>query len=320
MGATAYLFDTIFLSHKPGLGHPERPERLSAIHGKITGSRFYRELLLVDPVKPDMRYIESNHSSAYIGDVKRKIEDGGRFLDMDTGVSEDSFEAALLAVGGSLKLCDVVMSGKAVNGFCAVRPPGHHAEYDYSSGFCIFNNIAIAARYLNDAYGLKRIAIVDWDVHHGNGTQHSFEGDDFVYYISLHQVPLFPGTGYAKEKGYGRGLGYTLNIPMEPGMTDSDYLDAFNGTIIPALDNYRPEIMLISAGFDAHHADPLASMMLTADAFRIFTEMLVGVANRHCGGKVIAFLEGGYNLDALSESALKMMEVFVSASRGGNNG
>lgn len=316
MSATAYLFDKIFLTHKPGLGHPERPERLSAIHRKITGSPLYGKLLLIAPDKPDMKYIESNHSTSYIAEVKKKIESGTGFLDMDTGVSENSFEAALSAVGGSLKMCDAVMSGQAVNGFCAVRPPGHHAEYDYASGFCIFNNIAIAARYLHDKYALKRIAIVDWDVHHGNGTQHSFEGDDFVYYISLHQVPLFPGTGAAKEKGYGRGAGFTLNIPMEPGMTDEDYLDAFNSVIVPELDKFRPEIVLISAGFDAHHADPLASIMLSTEVFHTFTQMLVGVAERHCGGRVISFLEGGYNVEALSESVLKMMEAFVSASGG----
>jgi acetoin utilization deacetylase AcuC-like enzyme len=313
MGTTAYLYDKIFLQHKPGLGHPERPERLNAIHGKISGSPFYRDLLLITPEKADRKFIELNHGAAYIDDVREKIENGTGFLDMDTGVSAKSFEAALQAVGGSLKMCDAVMGNRAVNGFCAVRPPGHHAEYDYASGFCIFNNIAIAARYLRSEHGLKRIAIVDWDVHHGNGTQHSFEGDDFVYYISLHQNPLFPGTGTAREKGYGQGTGYTLNIPMEPGRTDEDYLDAFHGQIIPALDAYRPEIVLVSAGFDAHHADPLASIMLSTEVFHTFTKLLMGVAERHCGGKVISFLEGGYNLDALSDSVMKMMEAFVSA-------
>jgi len=209
------------------------------------------------------------------------------------------------------------MAGKAVNGFCAVRPPGHHAEYDYASGFCLFNNAAIAARHLREKHGLKRIAIFDWDAHHGNGTQHSFEGDDFVYYMSIHQVPLFPGTGSAREKGFGRGLGYTLNVPMEPGRTDEDYLQVLRNVIIPELDRYRPEILLVSAGFDAHHADPLASLMLTTDFFGTMTEELIAVAGRHCAGKIVAFLEGGYNLAALSDSVMKMMEAFVSASRGG---
>lgn len=315
MRKTAYLYDKKFLEHKPGLGHPEKPERLEAIHGKIKSSRFYNELLPVKAVKAEIEQVEMNHASSYIDKVKRASESGNGFIDPDTGVSRRSFEAALFAVGGSIALCDAVMAGKAVNGFCAVRPPGHHAEYDSSSGFCLFNNIAISAHHLKEKHGLKRIAIIDWDVHHGNGTQHSFEGDDFVYYISIHQMPLFPGTGAESEKGYGRGKGYTLNIPMEPGNNDDDYLKAFEDIIIPGLEKYSPEILLISAGFDAHRADPLASIKLTTDFFGTMTKKLLNVAKKHCGGKIVAFLEGGYNLDALSGSVMKMMQAFVEASR-----
>ena len=314
MGRTAYLFDRTYTEHKPGMGHPERPERLTAIHNRITKSDYYGDLLLVKAAVSDLKYIKMNHDSGYVDELKRKMSKGTGFLDADTGFSEKTYEAAVKAVGGSLRVCDAIMKGEAINGFCAVRPPGHHAEYDYASGFCIFNNVAIAARYLHSEYGLNRIAVIDWDVHHGNGTQHSFESDNWVYYISIHQNPLFPGTGAEKEKGFGKGLGFTLNIPMEPGRTDEDYIDVFNTIIVPELDRYRPEIILISAGFDAHHADPLASIMLSNEAFRAMTEILVQAAERHCAGKVISFLEGGYNLKVLADCVDEMMREFVKSS------
>jgi acetoin utilization deacetylase AcuC-like enzyme len=313
MAKTAYLFDPIFLQHEPGFGHPERPERLMAIHSAVSESDLWNNLLVLKPQKADISIIETNHSKKYIEEVRRTAEHGGGYLDMDTGLSAQSYEAALYAVGAGIVACDAIMSGKAKNGFCAVRPPGHHAEYDYASGFCLFNNIAIAARYLLAKHGCARIAIFDWDVHHGNGTQHSFEEDDDVFYLSTHQMPLFPGSGSERETGRGNGKGYTLNVPMDPGTGEAEYLKAFRTKILPAIDGYKPDFMLISAGFDAHKNDPLASLKLESHTYYTLTHELSEIAGTHCGGKMLAFLEGGYNLTALSEGVMNMMKAFIEA-------
>ena len=241
------------------------------------------------------------------------MQGGIEYLDsMDTAVCPESYDIALKAVGGSISMCDVIMEGRAVNGFCAIRPPGHHAEKNNAAGFCIFNNIAIAARYLQTRHGIKKIAIVDWDVHHGNGTQHSFENDNTIFYISLHQYPHhYPGTGSPSETGIGAGNGYTLNIPMQAGSGDREYLDAFRSRIIPVIDTFQPEIILISAGFDAHRSDPLSSIRLSTDSFAEFTRILKAAADRHSHSRMISFLEGGYDLGSLSDSVMHMMNVLV---------
>ena len=311
--ATAYLYDPVYLQHKTGWGHPEKPERLKSIHEAVTSAPYFKDLVMIRPSMPDMKYIEAIHSKSYIQRVKKEIEDDGiSYLDsMDTGVCGDSYDVALQAVGGSLAMCDAIMEGKARNGFCAIRPPGHHAECDYAAGFCIFNNIAISARYLQSDHGIPRIAIVDWDVHHGNGTQHSFESDSSILYISLHQFPHYPGTGSDSEKGSGAGKGYTLNIPMRAGSGDAEYSLAFKNRIMPALHEFKPEALLISAGFDAHRHDPLSSIMLSSESYGLFTKMLMSVAERHSLGRVIAFLEGGYDLSSLAESVMQMMDALA---------
>lgn len=312
MGKTAYCFDPIYLQHDSGWGHPERAERLIAIDTKLQSFDFYEGLVRIKPVRADYSHIERIHSRDYILRVKHEIESGIDYLDsMDTGVCKKSFDVALYAVGGGLAMCDAIMRGDAVHGFCAVRPPGHHAERDYAAGFCIFNNIAIAARYLQYEHGIGRVAIVDWDVHHGNGTQHSFESDDSVLYISLHQYPYYPGSGSSRERGRDAGEGYTLNIPMSPGSGDEDYRDAFDDKIVPALDDFAPGFILISAGFDAHEADPLASIELSTGMYHTCTKMLKDVAARHSHSRIIAFLEGGYNLYAIAESSAAMMRAFT---------
>jgi len=309
---TAYLHDDIYMDHLTGYGHPERPERLSAIEKKLEAAPYYIGLIHLGPALPDMKYIEMVHAKSYIQRIRKEIESGREHIDsMDTAVCEASFDVALRAVGGSLKLCDLIMKGDALKGFCAVRPPGHHAEENYAAGFCLFNNIAIAARYLQRKHGIKKIAIVDWDVHHGNGTQHSFEEDDTIYYISTHQYPHYPGTGSPQEKGKGKGEGYTLNIPMRAGSGDAEYRDAFEKKIVPEIDRFRPEMILVSAGFDAHVSDPLSSIRLSTGMFHEFTKTLMACADRHCGGKIIAFLEGGYNLSALADSVERVMAAFV---------
>jgi acetoin utilization deacetylase AcuC-like enzyme len=311
---TAYLFDPVYLMHDTGWGHPEKSERLVSIHTAVSSAPFYDELFLVHPSIPDMKYIEMIHSKSYIRRVEKEIEGGTSYLDsMDTAVCAESYRVSLQAVGGSLSMCDVIAGGKATNGFCAIRPPGHHAEWDYAAGFCIFNNIAIAARYLQNRHSIEKVAIVDWDVHHGNGTQHSFEMDRSVFYVSLHQYPHYPGSGAASETGSGDGAGFSLNIPMRAGTGDDEYFQAFRGKIIPALEAYRPDIILISAGFDAHRNDPLSSIRLSSGAFAEFTRMLMAVADKYSGGRMIAFLEGGYNLQALADGVMQMMGVLTSA-------
>jgi acetoin utilization deacetylase AcuC-like enzyme len=310
---TAYLYDPLYMKHRTGYGHPERPERLAAINDAIMGAPYYRELVKIRPSLPEMRYIEMIHSPSYIQRVMKEIMSGAQYLDsMDTGVCQESFDIALQAVGGALNMCDAIMDGRATNGFCAIRPPGHHAERDCAAGFCIFNNIAIAARYLQSKHGIGTIAIIDWDVHHGNGTQHSFEKDNTILYISLHQYPHYPGTGSSSEIGIGAGKGYTLNIPMQAGSGDREYMEAFLTRVIPRLDEFKPEIILISAGFDAHRLDPLSSIRLSSESFAEFTGMLKSAAERHANSRLISFLEGGYDCNALADGVTKMMKVFVS--------
>ena len=312
MAKTAYLFDTIYLEHDTGPFHPECPERLSAINAKLKKTDFYNELIRVSAASPDMKYIEMAHTRDYISSTRRDIERGVESLDGgDTIVCTRSYKVALMAVGGCLKTGDVIMKGDAQRAFCAVRPPGHHAERNYAGGFCIFNNIAITAKYLQARHGLERIAIIDWDVHHGNGTQHIFESDESVLYISLHQYPFYPGSGSEYEKGKDLGQGFTMNFPMRSGSTDRDYLSIFQKSISPALDKFRPDIILVSAGFDAHQADQLSSVRLTSGVYREFTRILAEAADRNCEGRVMAVLEGGYNLDALSNSAAGVIETFV---------
>ncbi|MFH0977575.1 MAG: histone deacetylase [Spirochaetota bacterium] len=311
MAKVAYLYDDIYLQHETGYGHPECPERLSAINYKVKMLPFYNDIIKVDKKKADFKYIELIHDRSYIDRVKTEIESGTRFLDsMDTVVSSMSFEAAIYAVGGCLNMCDVIMRGEADCGFCAVRPPGHHAERNHAAGFCIFNNIAISAKYLQKEYKIERVAIVDWDVHHGNGTQHSFESDPTIYFFSLHQYPYYPGSGAASERGEGKGKGFNLNFPMGQGSGEKEYMQAFEKSIIPELEKFKPEIILISAGFDSHEADPLALISLTSDSYYKFTKMLQGVAKKYCSNRMIAFLEGGYDLNALTDSVIRVMEAF----------
>lgn len=311
MAKIAYLYDDIYLQHDTGFGHPECSERLTAINDKVKTLKFYNELVMVNKKMADYKFIELIHDRSYIERVKEEIESGTRFLDsMDTAVSSMSFAAALYAVGGCLNVCDVIMKGEADTGFCAIRPPGHHAERNYAAGFCIFNNIAICARYLQTEYNIKRVAIIDWDVHHGNGTQHSFESDPSVYYISLHQYPHYPGTGASTETGKGKGKGFTLNFPMLGGAGDEEYINIFEKNIVPELENFKPEIILISAGFDAHTSDPLAGIRLSSEAFYKFTKLLQGVARKYCNKRIIAFLEGGYDLTGLADAVANVMKAF----------
>jgi acetoin utilization deacetylase AcuC-like enzyme len=299
---TGFAYDARFLAHDTRRGHPERPERATAIMRYLDNARWMQELQRCTPVAADPTIVEMVHTSTYIRRAAAACASGQPYLDsMDVAISAQSYEVALLAAGAPLVLADALIAGTIDNGFALVRPPGHHAESGMALGFCLFNNIAILARYLQREHGLNKIAIVDWDVHHGNGTQHTFESDPSVMYISTHQYPFYPGSGAASENGVGRGAGTTLNCPMPAGATDTDYERVFSRQVIPALDRFAPEAILISAGFDAHRDDPLAEIDLSTDAFAWMSRSILEAADRHCGGRVISLLEGGYNLQRIGE-------------------
>jgi acetoin utilization deacetylase AcuC-like enzyme len=259
------------------------------------------------PEPADEKWLLSVHPQALVDRVKHLSSLNGLMDQSDTPVEPRSFATALLGVGAALRCCDAVTNGEARRAFAAIRPPGHHAEIDRCMGFCLFNNIAIAARYLQQQHGIGKIAIVDFDVHHGNGTQDVFETDPLILFISLHQDPrtCYPGSGYPRERGIGDGIGATLNITFEPGEGDEEYLEAVRSRVVPELDRFAPEFLLVSAGFDAHRDDPLAQIQLSEEAFEIMTRQLAGVADRHCNGRVVSLLEGGYNLRALGRSVVR---------------
>jgi acetoin utilization deacetylase AcuC-like enzyme len=298
-----FVYDPRFLEHDTGAGHPERAHRLTAILRHLEGAELWERLRPLKIGSAAEDWILKIHGARHLHFVRESSKRGAAVLDQgDTHVSARSFEVAELAVGAALAAVDAVMAGLLQRVFCAVRPPGHHAEPDRAMGFCLFNNVAIASRYAQEKYGIERVAIVDWDVHHGNGTQKIFYDDPTVFYISLHQYPFYPGTGSRSETGTGKGERLTLNLPMRAGSGEEDYLAAFRQEILPALDNYRPDLIIISAGFDAHRDDPLANINLTEGSFATMTAMLKDSAARHSGGRMVSVLEGGYNLAALARS------------------
>lgn len=303
MSRTGLVYHPDYLKHNPGGGHPESPQRLQGIIEHLKKVSLWNQLLHIEPAMAAEELLELVHTKEHIERVRRTSQQGFGCLDQgDTLVSKLSFAVARLAVGGVLKAVDAVMQGTLDNAFAAIRPPGHHAERDYAMGFCLFNNVAIAARYLQQNWKIERVLIVDWDVHHGNGTQHIFEEDPSVLYFSTHQYPYYPGTGSAAEKGKGRGEGYTLNIPLAYGSDEEDYLRAFQTELLPAALSFKPDFILISAGFDAHQDDPLAGMRLTENSYYQFTRIIKNIASDTCRGRIVSLLEGGYNLISLSRS------------------
>ncbi len=314
MPKTGWCYDARCLLHKTGPGHPERPERLRAITRAMDDLGLMRRLTPLAFGPAERRWLEANHAPAYIDRVEQACRSGQTHIDtLDCPISPESYEAATLAVGAALAACDGVMTGEVANACCTIRPPGHHAEHDLAMGFCLFNNIAIAARYLQQRWGLQRILILDWDVHHGNGTQHAFESDPSVFFCSLHEDPSrrYPGTGYETERGRGAGTGFTLNIPMESGASDADYRRAFEQTFLPAARTFKPDFVLISAGFDAHADDPLAAINLSDEAFDDMTRAALDLAHECCGGRLVSLLEGGYDLDALGRCVAKHIRLLL---------
>ncbi|MHC4422750.1 MAG: histone deacetylase family protein, partial [Planctomycetota bacterium] len=290
--ATAIVEDTRYYEHRGPAGHPERPERLAAVHTAIAAREQAFEALAPRPASPEE--ILRVHTRDHLEDIAETARRAPLHLDPDTYVSPQSFEVALLAAGGCVELVRRVARGELRSGFAAVRPPGHHAEAGHAMGFCLFNNVAIAARALQAEEGLERVLILDWDVHHGNGTQHQFEEDPSVLYASTHQFPFYPGTGGAGEAGRGRGEGSTLNIPLPAGCGDAEYTGALQRILVPVAQAFRPEVILLSCGFDAHRDDPLAGMRVTGQGYRAMAQIVRALAEELCGGRLAYVLEGGY--------------------------
>lgn len=302
---TGYVYDPRFLDHDTGAGHPERPARLTRTAEALESNPWFAGLSRFLPAPASRAALEAIHSAAYVDHAEQTIASGADHLDsMDVAVGTSSFEVACLAAGAGMTLADAVMAGQIDNGMAIARPPGHHAEADRALGFCIFNNVAILAEHLKSAHGIGRIAIVDFDVHHGNGTQSAFEADPNVMYVSTHQFPYYPGTGAAEEIGAGRGAGTIVNCPLRAGSGNREYEAVFMKRILPALDAFGPDFVLVSAGFDAHADDPLGDMRLTTDFYGRMTEWLLEIADRHAGGRLISLLEGGYDIDALAASVV----------------
>lgn len=303
MGKTGLVYHPAYLEHDMGFGHPESPNRLRAIVQRLEESGVAARLIRIEPRKAEDEWITQVHAPNYLASLNRQAPTSGRVsLDPDTSMSPGTLQAAYLAAGGALAAVDAIMAQQVDHVFCAVRPPGHHAEAGRAMGFCFLNNVAIAARYLQKKYGLTRVLIVDWDVHHGNGTQHSFADDPSILFFSTHQYPHYPGTGRGTERGKGAGEGFTINVPMEAGEGDDDYRAVFQKVLVAAADDFKPEFVIISAGFDAHKDDPLASMGLTESGYAELTEIVAGIATRHASGRILSSLEGGYNLTALAAS------------------
>jgi acetoin utilization deacetylase AcuC-like enzyme len=314
MGMTGLVYHPAYLEHDMGAGHPESPNRLRMIMDQLERSGTAARVKRIEARRAEDEWILQVHSPSYVAALNAHTPASGRVaLDPDTSLSPGSLSAAYFAAGGALAAVDAIMNGEVVHAFCAVRPPGHHAEVDRAMGFCLFNNVAIAARYVQKQYGLTRVLIVDWDVHHGNGTQHTFEQDPSVLFFSTHQYPHYPGTGRATERGTGPGEGFTINVPMKPGDGDDEYHAIFMNVLQPAADAFKPEFVIISSGFDAHRDDPLANMGLTEAGYASLTGLVVDIAKRHAQGRLLSALEGGYHLTALAGSVDAHLKALLGA-------
>ncbi len=307
---TLILFDDRMVAHDPGPGHPERPDRLRAITTALRAAPL-PNTRWESPTPATRSALLAVHDERYLA-LLDSIANRYADLDPDTHTCPASLEAAFLAAGAGINAVDAVMSGQARNAFCLVRPPGHHAERDRAMGFCLLANLAIAAQHAITAHQLHRILVVDFDVHHGNGTQHLFESRSDVLVINLHQHPFWPGTGALEETGIGPGAGYTINIPLPEGTGDDVYLQAFDRIISPVAEQFRPQLVLVSAGFDAHHRDPLGGMRVTTDGYRAMAAHLIQVARRHASDRIIFMLEGGYDLTALAEGVHACLQAMAA--------
>ncbi|MBN1236317.1 MAG: histone deacetylase [Methanotrichaceae archaeon] len=305
MSRTCLIYHPIYLLHETN-GHPEKKERLTAILDKIKSEKL--DVDFITPQPATVTQVEAIHRRRYIDQVKAICEHGGGYLDVDTILSKNSYDAALMAAGGAITAVDAVM-GDYDSAFALVRPPGHHAKPNRGMGFCIFNNIAIAAKHAQ-AQGAEKVLIVDWDVHHGNGTNDVFYSDPSVLYFSTHQYPHYPGTGRADEVGEDGAEGFTVNVPLPPGTGDEGYLTVFREILLPVALEFKPDIVLVSAGHDPHKDDPLGGMRLTSAGFGAIAGVVKEIASTCCRGRLAASLEGGYNLEAQAEAVVAEIKAF----------
>jgi acetoin utilization deacetylase AcuC-like enzyme len=313
--STSLVEDDIYLKHDTGESAWENSRRLKAVHDGLKDANLLGSLNPVAPQKADPGWVELVHRKEYVETAKRDAESGAKVLSTGhTLLSKDSYDVALWAVGGALSACDAVMGGKTRNAFCAVRPPGHHAGRDKGMGFCIFNNAAVAARYVQKKYGVEKVLIVDWDVHHGNGTQEIFYEDGSVFYFSTHQWPWYPFTGSEEETGEGKGRGTTLNAPLPAGSGDEELVGAFETGLLPHALKFKPDFILISAGFDSRNADPLGRFRLTDEGFKKLTRIMLRIADESAEGRLVSILEGGYSLKGLSLAVPAHVEALVRGS------
>jgi len=302
MASVAFVYHPDYLKHDVG-EHPERPARVAAIAAAVQRAG-YPGVHPVEPVAASPEQVERVHTRQHLTRLRQIAASGGGYVDLDTALSPTSYDVALLAAGGAIRATAAVLSGEARRAFAAVRPPGHHAGPDSAAGFCLLNNVAIAAREAQATFGLRRVLIADFDAHHGNGTQAVFEEDPDVLYISIHEYPLYPGTGAVREVGRGAGRGYTVNVPVPAGTGDAEYERIFEEVLAPVARRFQPELVLASAGYDGHWLDPLTLLDVSTTGFAWMVGRLRDWAEELCGGKLTLVLEGGYNLDALAASVL----------------
>jgi acetoin utilization deacetylase AcuC-like enzyme len=300
---TGIVGDPAVREHNTGPGHPEQPARYSAVMDRLQFTGLLDYLTHIDPKLASVDELALVHTHPYIALAEKEVRAHHAQLSTgDTTISPGSFDAALRAAGCTLAATDAVMQGKINNAFCVVRPPGHHASQARGMGFCLFNNVAVAARYAQKQYGIERVAIIDWDVHHGNGTQDIFYEDPSVLFFSTHQSPWYPGTGAARETGAGAGLGTTINCPLPAGAGRLEILGAFQQVLLPKLEEFRPALIVVSAGFDSRINDPLGNFVLEDQDFVDLTTLLLAAADQYSGGRIVSVLEGGYNLSGLASA------------------
>jgi len=311
MARTGIVLDPRYLEHRPAHPHPENPDRLAAVTRRLEASGLAARAVAVSPRAATPDEILLNHQEGLLARIEKTSHRAADQIDPDTYTCARSYDIACLAVGGLLELLDRGMRGEIDNGFALVRPPGHHAEAARAMGFCLFNNVAIAAAVARVKYGLTRVLTIDWDVHHGNGTQASFWRSPEVLYFSSHRYPFYPGTGDVREAGEGDGTGFTVNVPMRRGMGDGEIVAAFRRILVPVADEYEPELVLVSAGFDAHRLDPLGGLEVTTEGFAELARIVRGIAERHAGGRLLLALEGGYSYEGLAESVEAVTRVLM---------
>ena len=313
---TGFLYDDRYQEHLTGNYHPEVPDRLSAVYKGIQEAGLLEQLTLIKAAPADLKWVETVHDPQYIKRLQKACSNGNNIFDSpDNQMCPATYEVSLLAVGGVLEATRLVMEGELDNAFCAVRPPGHHAEVSQAMGFCYFNNVAIAARYIQQQWDIQRVGIVDFDVHHGNGTQHIFERDATVFYYSIHQHPTFayPGTGREFETGKDAGHGYTKNSAMLPGQGDKDYKQILQRDLVPAFADFKPQVILVSSGFDGHIEDNMSDIKLTTEGYTWIIKMIVELAAEHAQGRLISVLEGGYSIRRLPELARNHVKILLDS-------